>query len=68
MSGEKKGVAAQIIKKYPKAPHTHCAAHRLNSCIVQYCSNQLLHKEQRNCDDNGLIHESISFNQFSSTH
>ena len=40
MSGVKKGVAAQIIKKYPKAPHTHCAAHRLNLCIVQCCSNQ----------------------------
>lgn len=32
MAGKSKGVAAQIIRQYPKALYTHCAAHRLNLC------------------------------------
>ena len=40
MSGMHKGAAARILHKYPKALYTHCAAHRLNLCIVQCCSNR----------------------------
>lgn len=35
MAGKRKGVAAQIVNKYPKALYTHCASHVLNPCIVE---------------------------------
>ena len=38
MSGYIRGVAARISTHYPKALYTHCAAHRLNLCIVKCCS------------------------------
>ena len=38
MSGKPKGVGAQITRQYPKALYTHCAAHRLNLCVVKCCS------------------------------
>ena len=38
MSGCTKGVAARISTQYPKALYTHCAAHRLNLCIVKCCA------------------------------
>lgn len=40
MSGHTRGAAARIIAKYPKALYTHCAAHRLNLCIVKCCSSR----------------------------
>ena len=33
-----KGVAARITSLYPRAVYTHCAAHRLNLCVVKCCS------------------------------
>ena len=38
MSGAVKGAAARIIEKCPKAQFVHCAAHRLNLCVVKSCS------------------------------
>lgn len=38
MSGCTKGVAVRISTQYPKALYTHCAAHRLNLCVVKCCS------------------------------
>ena len=38
MAGKSKGVAARILSKYPKAFYTHCAAHRLNLCVMKCCS------------------------------
>ena len=38
MSGTTKGVAARILEQCPKAQYTHCAAHRLNLCVVKCCS------------------------------
>ena len=38
MSGCTKGVAARISTEYPKALYTHCAAHRLNLCVVKSCA------------------------------
>ena len=38
MAGSAKGVATRIKNQYPKAIYTHCAAHRLNLCIVKCCS------------------------------
>ena len=38
MAGKSKGVAACISTKYPLAVYTHCAAHRLNLCVVKCCS------------------------------
>jgi len=38
MAGKRKGVAARIMKKYPKAFYIHCASHILNLCIVEATS------------------------------
>ena len=39
MAGKSKGAAAaRILAKYPKALFTHCAAHRLNLCVMKCCS------------------------------
>ena len=38
MSGATKGVAARILEQCPKAQFTHCAAHRLNLCVVKCCT------------------------------
>ena len=38
MAGKSKCVAARIVAKYPKALYTHCAAHRLNLCVMKCCS------------------------------
>ena len=38
MAGKSKGVASRILSKYPKALYTHCAAHRLNLCVMKCCS------------------------------
>ena len=35
MAGKSKGA---ITMQYPKAVYTHCAAHRLNLCVVKCCS------------------------------
>ena len=37
MAGKSKGAASRISSQYPKAVYTHCAAHRLNLCIVKSC-------------------------------
>ena len=37
MAGRSKGAAARITSLYPKAVYTHCAAHRLNLCVVKCC-------------------------------
>ena len=37
MSGQIRGAASRISSKYPKAVYVHCAAHRLNLCIVKCC-------------------------------
>ncbi len=38
MAGKSKGAASRILSKYPKALYTHCAAHRLNLCVMKCCS------------------------------
>ena len=38
MAGKVKGTAACILSRYPKALCTHCAAHRLNLCVVKCCN------------------------------
>ena len=38
MAGQVRGTAARISSLYPKAVYTHCAAHRLNLCIVKCCN------------------------------
>ena len=38
MAGCSRGVATRIQSKFPKALYTHCAAHRLNLCVVKCCS------------------------------
>ncbi len=38
MSGCTKEVAARTSTQYPKALYTHCAAHRLNLCVVKCCA------------------------------
>lgn len=38
MAGKSKGAAARIMVQHPKAVYTHCAAHRLNLCIMKCCS------------------------------
>ena len=38
MAGCSKGVATRINDKFPKALYIHCAAHRLNLCVVKCCS------------------------------
>lgn len=38
MSGTVKGAAARIMAQCPKAHYTHCAAHRLNLCVVKCCT------------------------------
>ena len=47
MAGKTKGVAARINTLYPKALYTHCAAHRLNLCVVKCCGiievNNVMH-------------------------
>ena len=40
VSGSKNGMAAHIIKKYPKAIYTHCFSHRLNLSIYKTCKTQ----------------------------
>ena len=37
MAGKSKGAAAIIAAHYPRAVYTHCAAHRLNLCVVKSC-------------------------------
>lgn len=36
MAGMARGAAACILSKYPKALYVHCAAHRLNLCVVNF--------------------------------
>lgn len=38
MAGRSKGTGARIAALHPKALYTHCAAHRLNLCVVKCCS------------------------------
>ena len=38
MAGKVRGAAAIIASEYPKVLFTHCAAHRLNLCVVKCCS------------------------------
>ncbi len=38
MAGRSKGASSRILSEYPKALYTHCAAHRLNLCVVKCCS------------------------------
>ena len=38
MSGAVKGAAARIMAQCPKAHYVHCAAHRLNLCVVKCCT------------------------------
>ena len=38
MAGATKGAAARILQQYPKALFMHCAAHKLNLCVVKCCS------------------------------
>ena len=38
MAGSAEGVATHIQNQYPKVIYIHCAAHRLNLCIVKCCS------------------------------
>ena len=40
MAGKSKGVAYRILSKYPKALYTHCAAYRLNLCVMKCYSIQ----------------------------
>ena len=40
MSGSVRGAAARISAKYPKALYVHCAAHRLNLCVMKCCNNR----------------------------
>ena len=40
MSGSVRGAAACISAKYPKALYVHCAAHRLNLCVMKCCNNR----------------------------
>ena len=51
MAGKSKGVASRILSKYPKALYTHCAAHRLNLCVVKCCSirevSNMMHTVQK---------------------
>ena len=35
MAGSRRGVAARILDKYPKAAYTHCLSHVRNLCIVR---------------------------------
>ena len=42
MSDSKKGTAARITDRYPKAPYTWCNAHKLNLCVVKNCENPLV--------------------------
>ena len=53
MSGATKGVAARILEKCPKAQFTHCAAHRLNLCVVKCCT---IHEVSNamDCADGGV--------------
>ena len=38
MAGSSKGaLLASLHARYPKAPYTHCASHRLNLCVVNLC-------------------------------
>ncbi len=37
MAGKSKGTAAVIATQHPRAVYTHCAAHRLNRCVVKCC-------------------------------
>ncbi len=38
MAGRSRGASSRILSIYPKALYTHCAAHRLNLCVVKCCS------------------------------
>ena len=38
MAGRSRGAASRIATLYPKAVYTHCAAHRLNLCVVKCCN------------------------------
>ncbi len=40
MAGRVRGAAARIRAKYPQALFVHCAAHRLNLCVMKCCSNR----------------------------
>ena len=42
MAGSSKGTAARITSLYPKTLYTHCAAHRLNLCVVKCCDIQVV--------------------------
>ena len=38
MAGATKGATSRIAENYPLAMFSHCAAHRLNLCVVKSCS------------------------------
>ena len=61
MAGKSKGAASRILQKYPKAFFTHCAAHRLNLCVIKCC----LILDARNQQYDGHSRQDISvFQQF----
>ena len=50
MARQTKGTAARIQSLYPKAVYTHCAAHRLNLCVVKCCSIQEVNNMMQTAD------------------
>ena len=50
MAGQTKGTAARIQSLYPKAVYTHCAAHRLNLCVVKCCSIREVNNMMKTAD------------------
>ena len=50
MAGHTRGAAARILAKYPKAIYVHCAAHRLNLCVMKACSIQVVNNMMQTAD------------------
>ena len=50
MAGKTKGAASRIKEKYPKALYTHCAAHRLNLCVMKCCSIREVNNMMQSAD------------------
>ena len=52
MSGKSKGAAAiiHVASRHPRTIYTHCAAHRLNHCVVECCSLREVNNMKQTAD------------------
>ena len=59
MVGKTRGVATRIREKHPKALYTHCAADRLNLCVVKCCNIHEVNNVMQAADSITLLSDKL---------